>query len=157
MRENTPAYYNDTTDKNKIETTQQQQQYVEKSISSTNKQTSNIDVHETKNVISINKENTFQDIQQVIKRFKINNNPALSLFVAKKYYELKQYNKSYNYALITNEINPNIEASWIIFAKSLVKLKEKKMAITTLEKYIEHSNSNNAKILLNNIKSGKFK
>jgi len=109
------------------------------------------------NMITRNTQSTLKDIQEVIKRFKINNNPALSLFVAKKYYELGQYNKSYNYALITNEINPNIEKSWIIFAKSLVKLNEKEMAIKTLKRYIQHSQSNNAKILLNNINSGKFK
>ena len=78
-----------------------------------------------KKSIQITRQNTQEDIEHVIKRFKKNNNPALSLFVAKKYYELEDYHKSYNYALITNEINDNIEASWIIFAKSLVKINEK--------------------------------
>ena len=107
--------------------------------------------------IDISKKNAQEDIDQVIKRFKINNNPALSLFVAKKYYELGKYNKAYNYALITNEINSNIEASWIIFTKSLVKLNEKEMAIKTLKTYYKHSHSNTAKILLDEIKTGKFK
>jgi len=107
--------------------------------------------------IKIKRQNTQEDISHVIKRFKKNNNPALSLFVAKKYYELEEYHKSYNYALITNEINDNIDASWIIFAKSLVKLNEKDEAIKTLKKYIEHSHSNQAKILLEEISSGKFK
>lgn len=110
-----------------------------------------------KNSISISRQNTQEDIHHVIKRFKTNNNPALSLFIAKKYYELGEYHKSYNYALMTNEINNNIEASWIIFAKSLVKLNERDMAIKTLNKYINHSGSNKAKILLDEIISGKFK
>lgn len=110
-----------------------------------------------KSSISIKKRNTQEDIHHVIKRFKTNNNPALSLFIAKKYYELGEYHKSYNYALMTNEINNNIEASWIIFVKSLVKLNEKDMAIKTLNKYIDHSGSNKAKILLDEIISGKFK
>ena len=110
-----------------------------------------------KSSIMIKRQNTQEDISHVIKRFKKNNNPALSLFVAKKYYELGDYHKSYNYALITNEINNNIEASWIIFAKSLVKLNKKEMAIKTLKKYIEHSHSNRANILLDEIISGKFK
>ena len=107
--------------------------------------------------INIVRQNTQEDIEHVIQRFKKNNNPALSLFVAKKYYELGQYRQSYNYSLITNQLNNNIEASWIIFTKSLVKLDEKDMAIKTLKQYIEHSHSNQAKILLDEITSGKFK
>ena len=110
-----------------------------------------------KNIISIKRQDTQEDISHVIKRFKKNNNPALSLFVAKKYYGLGEYHKAYNYALMTNEINDNIDASWIIFAKSLVKLNEKEEAIKTLKKYIEHSHSSQAKILLEEIVSGKFK
>ena len=99
----------------------------------------------------------YSHTEDVIKRFKKNNNPALSLFIAKKYYELENYDQSYNYALITNEINDNIDSSWIIFAKSLVKLNKREEAIKTLNKYIQHSHSNQAKILLDEIKSGKFK
>ncbi len=111
----------------------------------------------TQSTILIQRRNSYQDIEHVIKRFKKNNNPALSLFVAKKYYELQEYDKSYNYALITNDINNEIEASWIIFAKSLVKLNKKEQAIITLTKYINHSDSSSAKILLDNIKTGAFK
>lgn len=114
---------------------------------------------EKKNTISINRKNSDADkeIQHVIKRFKVNHNPALSLFIAKKYYQLGKYDKAYNYALITNDINNNIEASWIIFAKSLIKLNKKEMAIKTLNKYINHSHSSEARILLDEILSGKFK
>ncbi len=108
------------------------------------------------NVIKIKKQNTYEDIDYVLKRFKKNNNPALSLFIAKKYYELGDYKQAYNYALITNKINNNIEASWIVFSKSLVKLKQKKKAIKTLQQYINHSGSNQARLLLEDILSGKF-
>jgi len=107
--------------------------------------------------IKITRQNTHDDIKEVVTRFNKNNNPALSLFIAKKYYELGDYHKSYNYALITNEINNDIESSWIIFAKSLVKLNEKAMAIKVLKQYIQHSNSNRASLLLDKITSGKFK
>lgn len=107
--------------------------------------------------ISIKRQNTNEDIQHVIKRFKKSNNPALSLFVAKKYYELENYNAAYNYSLITNELNNDIEESWIIFSKSLVKLGKKDKAIEVLKKYIKNSHSQRANLLLNNIKSGKLK
>jgi len=111
----------------------------------------------TPNYISIKRRDTKKDIHEIIKRFKKNHNPALSLFVAKKYYELGEYKKAYNYALITNQINEDIEDSWIVFAKSLVKLNQKQRAIKTLKEYIRFSNSSTAQILLNEIQSGKFK
>lgn len=107
--------------------------------------------------VNITRDSSEDDISHVIKRFKKNNNPALSLFIAKKYYEMGNYQQSYNYALMTNEINNNIEASWILFAKSLVKLNEREMAVKTLRQYIDHSKSNQAKILLDEIETGKFK
>jgi predicted Zn-dependent protease len=107
--------------------------------------------------INISMQETKNDIHDVIKRFKKNNNPALSLFIAKKYYKLHNYQQAYNYALITNEINNNIEQSWIVFAKSLVKLNKKNKAIKILTKYVKHSGSGNAKVLLDDIKAGKFK
>jgi tetratricopeptide (TPR) repeat protein len=110
-----------------------------------------------KQEIKIKRRDTQDDIQHVIKRFKESNNPALSLFIAKKYYELKNYNQSYNYALITNQINKDIEESWLLFAKSLYKLDQKEKAIEILDKYISSSHSRRAEMLLENIKSGKIK
>ena len=106
--------------------------------------------------INIKRKNSQNDIFEIITRFKKNNNPALSLFVAKKYYEMQNYKQAYNYALITNSINRNIESSWLIFSKSLVKLNKKEKAIRTLKKYISQSHSNSAKILLDEILSGEF-
>lgn len=107
--------------------------------------------------LQINKQNTSNDINLVIKRFKTNNNPALSLFIAKKYYEIGNFNQAYNYALITNQLNKDIEESWIIFSKSLVKLNKKDKAVEVLKQYVEYSSSSRAEILLSNIISGKFK
>ena len=98
-----------------------------------------------------------RDLQEIIKRFKKNNNPVLGVFIAKKYYEMGDYHKAYNYALITNQIDSTIEDSWIIFAKSLVKLGQKERAIKTLKAYINTSKSSKAQILLDNILRGKFK
>ncbi|MDB2562167.1 CDC27 family protein [Sulfurimonas sp.] len=110
-----------------------------------------------KEAMKIQRQDTQDDIQHVVKRFKQSNNPALSLFIAKKYYALKNYNQSYNYALLTNQLNNDIEESWIIFAKSLYKLNKKDKAINMLKQYIDTSHSHRAKILLDNIKSGKIK
>jgi len=115
------------------------------------------DEKEKSKKINISRKNTQNDIAEVIKRFKKNSSPALSLFIAKKYYEIGDYHNAYNYALTTNEINRDIESSWIIFCKSLVKLGKKEMAIKTLQEYTKETESDAAKILLDEITSGKFK
>jgi len=111
---------------------------------------------ERKSPLTIVRQNTQQDIKNVIKRFEKNNNPALSLFIARQYYEMKEYKKAYNYALTTNGIDNDIEESWIIFAKALIKLDKKSIAIKMLHKYIAHSNSYRAISLLDDINSGEF-
>jgi hypothetical protein len=105
----------------------------------------------------IQRENDMKDIQDVISRFKKNKNPALSLFVAKRYYKIGNYQQAYNYALITNELDTNIEDSWLIFAKSLYKLDQKDMAIKTLKTYLQDSGSVKAKITLDQMEKGNFK
>ena len=112
---------------------------------------------EEKAQITIITKEDADDLKDVLRRFSKNKNPALSLFVAKRYYDMKLYQKAYNYALITNEIDNGIEDSWLIFAKSLVKLDQKEKAIETLQSYVNHSHSMKAKILLDDIRKGSFK
>lgn len=104
----------------------------------------------------IQRENDLKDIQDVIMRFKKNKNPALSLFVARRYYALGNYQQAYNYALITNDLNSHIEDSWLIFAKSLYKLDQKEMAQKTLSSYIKENGSIKAKLLLEQMRNGTF-
>jgi len=107
-------------------------------------------------IMHIQRENDMKDIQDVIARFKKNKNPALSLFVAKRYYRIGNYQQAYNYALITNELDNNIEDSWLIFAKSLYKLGQTKMAVKTLKTYQSDSGSVKAKITLDQMTEGNF-
>ncbi len=107
--------------------------------------------------ISISKKDSKDELDSVIKRFENNKNPALSLFIARKYYTLGEYKKAYDYALITNNLDSKIEDSWIIFAKSLFKLGQKDDAIATLKEYVSFSKSQAASMLLKDIQSGKFK
>jgi len=110
-----------------------------------------------KSTLTITKNKDESDLKDVIRRFKQNKNPALSLFIAKRYYELEQYQNSYNYALMTNEIDKNIDDSWIIFAKSLVKLGQHELAVLTLKSYLKTTKSTQADILLRKIEAGDFK
>jgi len=110
-----------------------------------------------KKKLTITTQKNENDLKDVIRRFKKNKNPALSLFIAKRYYQLKQYQKSYNYALMTNEINKEIDESWIIFSKSLVKLGQHELAVVTLKSYLKTNKSSQADILLRKIEAGTFR
>ncbi|MBE0497819.1 MAG: hypothetical protein IBX43_01095 [Campylobacterales bacterium] len=112
---------------------------------------------EDKSMLTITKQEDESDLKDIIHRFKNNKNPALSLFIAKRYYSAKQYQKSYNYALMTNEIDQNIDESWIIFSKSLVKLGQHELAINTLKAYLKTSKSTAAEVLLRSIETGDFR
>ena len=109
------------------------------------------------NRLNITSNQSDSDLKDVIRRFKKNKNPALSLFIAKRYYAAGEYQKSYNYALMTNEIDKNIEESWIIFSKSLVKLGQHELAMNTLKSYLKTTKSTSADVLLRKIESGTFK
>jgi len=109
-----------------------------------------------KGKITIIKQDTKRDIQNILKRFEKEKNPALSLFLARKYYALGNYKAALKYALITNQLNKDIDESWIIFSKTLVKMHHKEKAINILRQYIQNSQSTNAAILLQNIQSGRF-
>ncbi len=110
-----------------------------------------------KSSLSITRHQEKDDLKDVIRRFKKNKNPALSLFIAKRYYADGKYQKSYNYALMTNEIDKNIEESWIIFAKSLVKLGQHELASNTLKSYLKTTKSSAADVLLRKIEGGTFR
>lgn len=114
-------------------------------------------VEEEKTMLTITKQEDESDLKDIIRRFKNNKNPALSLFISKRYYAAGEYQKSYNYALMTNEIDQNIDESWIVFSKSLVKLGQHELAINTLKAYLKTSKSTAAEVLLRNIESGAFR
>jgi hypothetical protein len=107
--------------------------------------------------IVIARETSVQDIKDAEKRFNKNNNPALSLFLAKQYYARGDYSKSYNYALITNQLDKDNEDSWLIFSRSLVKLGKIDLAKKALKEYIKFSHSSNAQLLLDDITTGQFR
>ncbi|MFT7859399.1 MAG: hypothetical protein ABXS93_00540 [Sulfurimonas sp.] len=109
-----------------------------------------------KKKLVIARNTSMEDIRDAEKRFKKNNSPALSLFLAKQYYSLGNYTKSYNYALITNQLDKENETSWLLFSKSLVKLGKTELAKKALSEYIKFSHSSNAEFLLNDITTGKF-
>ncbi len=91
------------------------------------------------------------NINELQARFQVNSNPNLGVFIARYHYDHGNYPEAYNYALKTNAINNKMEESWIIFAKSLLKMGKTDQARKTLQLYISQSNSENAKSLLDSL------
>jgi len=106
---------------------------------------------------SLNRNESKLDIETLERRFKETSNANLGLFIARYHYDHGNYSEAYNFALKTNSISNKIEESWIIFAKSLVKLGRAEQAKKTLQFYITDSNSEAARALLDTIERGTFK
>jgi len=106
---------------------------------------------------SLNRNESKPDIESVERRFKETSNANLGLFIARYHYDHGNYSEAYNFSLKTNSLNSNIDESWIIFIKSLVKLGRVEQAKKTLHLYISESNSESARSLLDSIERGTFK
>ncbi|MDR2342556.1 MAG: hypothetical protein LBD84_05925 [Campylobacteraceae bacterium] len=102
--------------------------------------------------------NNIQNINELIKKFENTNNIIFANMISEEFFDKKDYKKSLEFALKANEIDPKNESSWIMFAKSQVKLGNKQDAIKALEVFTKSSkNSKNAINLLQKIKNGEFK
>lgn len=108
-------------------------------------------------ITSIKRDDAAFDIHEIEDRFKDNSNPNLGVYIAKYHYDHGNYSEAYNYALKTNSINNSIDDSWLIFAKSLVKLGKEEQAKKTLQLYISNSNSQAAKNYLDTLSKGSSK
>ncbi len=97
------------------------------------------------------------DIESIKKEFEKNPQPSKALFIARYYYDKKQYKKSLLWSLKANELDKKSEESWLLFAKSLVKTGKRNKAIRLLQLYIRKSHSPQAKILLKDILTGAFR
>jgi len=84
-------------------------------------------------------------------KFKTTNLPTYSIMISKRYFEQKKYKQALKWALITNELDSSNEDSWIIFAKSKVKLNQKEDAINALSEYLRTYDSQRAESILQQI------
>ncbi len=95
-------------------------------------------------------------IKSVEKNFSSSRSYYDSLYLARAYYKKGNYPKAQKWALVTNDLNSKLEESWLIFAKSKVKMGERREAEQILSAYIGKTNSTKAKALLQKIRKGKF-
>jgi len=86
------------------------------------------------------------------KKFYATNNITFSLLLSEKFFEKKEYKKALKWALISNEIDETSEKSWVLFAKSKMKLGKKQDALNALNVYLKNSDSTHVKKILDDIK-----
>lgn len=96
-----------------------------------------------------------EKIAELEERFKSYQDPKDSLKLAKLYYKHGNYKKAESWAVSTNNIDGDIEESWLIFAKARAKQGFRKDAIKVLQSYYDETNSAKAKNLLVKIRFGK--
>ena len=94
-------------------------------------------------------------LAEVEERFKVSQDPKDSLFLARQYYKMGDYQKAEIWAINTNNIDGDIEESWLIFAKARAKQGDRVDAIKVLQSYYEETNSKKAKELLDKLRLGK--
>ena len=100
------------------------------------------------------KKNT-DSVKEIASRFAFAKDKDDALFLARYYYDKKQYKEALKWALETNKLDSDIEESWLIFAKSKARLGQRIEAIRVLQAYYDRSGSARAKELLGQIRRGK--
>ena len=96
-----------------------------------------------------------EEIAELEEKFKETQNPQDSLKLARLYYKLGDYKKAEDWAVNTNNLDGDIEESWLIFAKSRAKQGFRTDAITVLQTFYDETNSQKAKVLLDKLRRGK--
>ena len=93
-------------------------------------------------------------IKYLKERFEKSHNIIYALMLAEEYYLAKNYQDSNKWSIIANTIDADNEKSWILFAKSKLKLGHKQDATSALEAYLKNNKSKVVQNLLTQIMSG---
>ncbi len=95
-------------------------------------------------------------VETMKKKFARSKNSRDALLLAKAFYKKGAFKEAEQWSLTANEINANLDESWLLFAKSKAKLGKKQEAINILAKYYKQNKSSKVKALLGQIKTGQI-
>jgi hypothetical protein len=104
-------------------------------------------------IAPVNTQKKVDVFSKYIKKFKKTNDFKLALKLSRLYYTSKDYKKSLKWAMIANELNDKDDRSWILFAKTKIKLGDKSIAKKALITYNKTYHSKKVKELLKRIAS----
>jgi tetratricopeptide (TPR) repeat protein len=105
--------------------------------------------------IQVSSKKTEYTVTEIEKRFRFAKDKDDALFLARYYYDKKQYKTALNWALETNKIDSDIEESWLIFGQAKAHLGQRMEAIRVLQAYYDRTGSKRTKKLLDKIRRGK--
>lgn len=112
-------------------------------------------VRKTKIVIKTKKDKNI--LERLIKKFEKNPDPKLAIFLSKSFFKKKYYKKALYWAIKANDLDSSNSESWILFAKTSVKLGKKDEAVNALRAYLTNYNSYKVEKLLQQILNGEYK
>jgi len=95
-----------------------------------------------------------EEIAELEEKFKESQDPNDSLEIARYYYKIKNYKKAEDWAINTNNLDGDLEDSWLIFAKAKAKQGFRVDAIKVLQTFYDETNSQKAKKLLDKLRKG---
>ena len=90
-------------------------------------------------------------IEYLKEKYEKTHSIVYALMLSEEYYLTKNYQESNKWAIISNNLDAENEKSWILFAKTKVKLGRKDDAITALKAYVKNNKSQAAQALLNQL------
>ncbi len=94
-----------------------------------------------------------KSLKQLKKRFYRTNNPKYALQIAQRFYNAKRYKEALKWSLIANEIDEQNPKSWLMFAKTKVKMGKRQDAVNVLQAYLKTYTSEEIRRYLHKIKS----
>jgi len=92
--------------------------------------------------------------EEIKQRFASDPDKDDALFLARYYYDKKDYKQSLKWSLETNKMDSNIVESWLLFAKAKAKLGDRAEAIRILQTFYDRTGSVKAGNLLKKIRRG---
>lgn len=106
---------------------------------------------ETKKIKFQQSSNNYMTIMK--QKFEQNKNPREAILIAKAYYNAGNYKQSEAWSLKANNLNSNLDESWLIFAKSKDKMGKRREALKILVAYYNKSKSSKVKALINKMRA----
>lgn len=107
-----------------------------------------------KGFIKIESQQANNSLGYLKEKFESTHSIIFALMIAEEYYKSGDFLDANKWSLIANNIDISNEKSWLLFAKSKVKLGQKEDAMRALKSFLQTNKSQAAQNLLNQISMG---
>ncbi len=98
--------------------------------------------------------NTTTVIKNIESRFPETKDYDDAIYLAKYFYKRHNYKKASKWAMNANVVNSSSEESWLLYAKAKAKQGYRVQALKVLQNYYDRTNSESARVLIDQIRKG---